>query len=55
MSFSMNNENLREPERANLDPVAILMGVQGQVRCFYGNEKFKQFLKDVLNAHWTTS
>ncbi len=44
------NEISREP-RANLGLVMIIMGVQGQIRCFMENEKnLNSVLKDVLNV-----
>ncbi len=46
----MNNENLWSLKGEPGPPVMIIMGVQGQVRCFKENEKFKHVLKDVLNV-----
>ncbi len=47
----MNNENFQEPERRTWTPVMIIMGVQGQEKFLWKNEKFNNsVLKDVLNV-----
>ncbi len=48
----MNNENFQEPEKGEPGPTMIIMGVQDQVRCFYGEngKNFSSVLKDVLNV-----
>ncbi len=44
-------ENFQGSEGRTWTPIMIIMGSQGQVRCFYGKwKKFKQCLKDVLNV-----